>query len=133
IYAEALAAEAAHDGAVDHGAPKFIRVDIVRLQIDARSGEIAHKPARETVARARWIENVVEQITGHHEMLVRMPENRAVLAALDHKNARAHAHDLRRRLAQIPLSRQHPRFRIVDEQEIPFGDRLEQFVAEVCD
>src|ERR1700733_2405429 len=75
IHTEALATEAAHHGAVNHGAAQFVRIDGFVFQIHSRAGERAHEAAGKAIARTRWIEDVVEQISGHHEMLIFMPEN----------------------------------------------------------
>src|SRR4051812_23449905 len=61
VYAEALAAEASHHGAIDNGAAQFGEIDGAGVRVDAAAGEIADEAARETVARAGGVEHVFEQ------------------------------------------------------------------------
>src|SRR6185312_12010361 len=99
------------------GAAELVAVEILRAHIDACAGQRTHESASEAVTGARRIENIFEHITGHHEVLVAMPKNRAVLAPLDDENLRTHADDLRRGFAQIVFAGEHASFRIIDEQE----------------
>ena len=62
-----------------------------------------------------------------------MPQNRAVFAALDHQHARTHVDEFWPRLSADCFARKHARFGIVDQQEIPFRDGLQQFIAEIGD
>ena len=88
---------------------------------------------RETIARARGIKNILEQIAGHNEIGIAPEQNGAELAPLDHQCVRTHLQNLGSGLAQIVFSRQHAGFVIVDEQEVPVLNGFEQFLAKVAD
>ena len=104
---------------------------MVVLQIEALLRQIADEAAGEAIARAGGIEDIFQQIAGHHEVGVAAEQHGAVLAALDHQRMRTHLQNLRGGLAQIVLAREHARFAVVDQQEIPVADGLEQLVAEI--
>src|SRR5205823_11477029 len=70
FHAKALATEAAHHRPVNYRAPEFVHVHIMGFEIDARAREIAHESTGETIARASGIENIFEQVAGHHEVFV---------------------------------------------------------------
>src|ERR1035441_3634835 len=67
--AEFLAAEAAHDGSVDHGAPQFGEIEIAVMGREAAARQIADEAAGEGIARAGRVEYVFQQIARHHEVL----------------------------------------------------------------
>src|SRR5580658_561709 len=62
-----LAAEAAHNGAIDDGAVQFSNIELAIAQIETAFRQVADKPSSKTVARTGGIENVFQQITGNHE------------------------------------------------------------------
>src|SRR5580700_3078420 len=70
IHTKLLAAEAPHDGTVDHSTADLFGADVTRFQIDALFGQIADEAAGEAIARARWIEHFFEQVSGNHEVRV---------------------------------------------------------------
>src|ERR1017187_869526 len=67
VDSELLAAETAHDGAVDHGAAQVREIDLRALQRNAAARQIAHEAARETVAGAGGVEHAFQQISRRHE------------------------------------------------------------------
>src|SRR5450755_3876028 len=69
VHPELFAAEAAHDGTVDHGAPQFGKIEIAVGGRDAAAGQVADKAAREAIARPGRVEDVFQQIAGDHEVL----------------------------------------------------------------
>src|SRR5665213_2287380 len=133
FHAKAFAAEASHDGPVNHGSAQHAPADLIAFEAEAVLGQIADKAARETIARAGRIENIIEQIRDSDEIGIAPEEHGAELAALDHQSVRAHFQNLRGGLAQVVFTRQHARFVIVDQQEIPVLDGFEQFRAEIAD
>src|SRR5260370_32253558 len=84
VHPELLAAEAAHDGTVDDGAPQFGKLEIAVRGRDTLAGQIAEEAAGEAIARAGGIEDVFQQIARHHEVLVAADKGGGILAALDH-------------------------------------------------
>ena len=133
VHAELFAAEAAHDGAVDHGTAQFGEVHRAGFGIDTAPGQVADEAAGEAVARAGGIEDILQQVTRGHEVAAVTEEDGTVLAALDDQGTRPHAMDGRRGPAQVVLAGEHTGFGIVDEQEIPLGDGCQQLVAVVLD
>src|ERR1035438_1477142 len=61
VHPELFAAEAAHDGTVDDGAAQFGKVEIAVGGRDAAAGQIADEAAGETIARARGVEDILQQ------------------------------------------------------------------------
>src|SRR5579863_2230447 len=90
LHAEAFAAEASHDGAVDDGAAKFTPADVIGLQIEALLRQVADEAAREAIAGAGGIEDVFKQVAGHDEQGVVPEQHGAKFAAFDHQRVRAH-------------------------------------------
>src|SRR6185295_12552598 len=68
LHAEAFAAEASHDGPVNHRAAQHAAADVVAFQAEAVFGQIANESPRETITRPGGIENIFEQIAGHDEI-----------------------------------------------------------------
>src|ERR1039457_143406 len=89
VDAEFLAAEAAHDGSVDHGAPQFGEIEVAVMGREAAAGQVADEAAGEGIARARRVEDVFQQIARHHEVLAAAEQDGAVLAALDDERVRS--------------------------------------------
>src|SRR5690242_1350126 len=75
VHPELLAAEAAHDGAVDDGPLELGEVELAVLRRDAASGEVADEAAGEAIARAGRVEDLFEEVAGGHEMAVAAEEN----------------------------------------------------------
>src|SRR5579862_2092173 len=90
LRAEALAAETAHDGAVNNGAADFVRV----FERTVLPGQVTHESAGKTVSGAGWIEHVFQQIARHYEVSVFTPQQRSVFTALDHGGVRPHCQNL---------------------------------------
>src|SRR6266849_9004450 len=65
LHAKAFAAEAAHDGSVNHRPAEHATADMIALQAEAVLGQVADEPAREAVAGAGGIEDIFEQVAGH--------------------------------------------------------------------
>src|SRR5260370_39875190 len=80
---ELLAAEAAQDRSINDRAPQLLLVDMSLLQIAPLFGQVADEAAGETVAFARRIEDVLQQISGNHEVRIAPEQNLAVLASLE--------------------------------------------------
>src|SRR5271156_1595422 len=133
LHAEFLAAKTAEHGAIDYSAAQDLRIDVAPFEIEAAFGEIADESAREAVARAGGVKDLLEQITGDDEMLASMKKNSAVLAALDDQCARPHLVDLGGGALQIVSLGQHARLGIVNEQEVPVADGIKQLLAVVLD
>src|ERR1039457_2749656 len=93
VHPELLAAEAAHDGTVNHGAPQFGKVEIAVGGRRAPARQVADEPARKAIARPGGVKYVVQQIARHHEVFAAAEQNRAVLAAFDHQRVRPHLRD----------------------------------------
>src|SRR5260370_10543084 len=132
FHAKSFAAEAAHDGPVNHGPAEHAAADMIALQAEAMLGQVADEAARETVAGAGGIEDVFEQVSGHYKERVAPEQHGAILAALDHHGGRAHVQNLARGLAQVGLAREHARFVIVDQQKVPVLDGLKQIFPEIA-
>src|SRR5580765_7541770 len=94
LHAEAFAAEASHDGPVNHRPAEHAAADVIAFQTEAVFGQVANESARETIARAGGIENVFEQVAGHDEIGVAAEQHGAVLAALDHQSMRSQVQNL---------------------------------------
>src|ERR1017187_5286776 len=86
VHPELLAAEAAHDGTVNHGAPQFGKVEIAVGGRRAAARQVADEPARKAIARPGRVEYVFQQIARHHEVLAAAEQNRPVLAAFDDRS-----------------------------------------------
>src|ERR1035441_4045300 len=69
VHPELFAAEAAHDGTVDHGAAQFGKLEIAVGGRDAAAGQLADDTAGEAIARAGRVEDVFQQIARDHEVL----------------------------------------------------------------
>src|SRR5208282_1089802 len=80
FHAETLAAEAAHDGAVDDRAAQLATADMVALQVEPLLRQIADKSAGKAISRAGGIEDGFEQIARHHEKRIVAEQHGAVLA-----------------------------------------------------
>src|SRR5258706_5535383 len=119
LHAEAFAAEASHDGPVNHRPAEHAAADLVAFQAEAVFGQVADESARETIAGAGGIENIFEQITGHDEIGVAAEQHRSILAALDHQSMRPHVQNLFGGLAEIVFACQQAGFVIVDQQKVP--------------
>src|ERR1035438_5877890 len=61
VHAEFLAAEAAHDGSVDHGAAQFGEIEIAVMGREAAAGQVADEAAGEGIARAGRVEDVFQE------------------------------------------------------------------------
>src|ERR1035438_8542558 len=133
VHPELLAAEAAHDGTVDHGAAQFGKIEIAVGGRDAAAGQITDEAAGEAIARAGGVEDILQQIARDHEVLALAEQDGAVLAALDDQRVRAHGHDLGGGAAQVVFARKQAGFAIVDQQEVPLLEGFEQRRAEVVD
>src|SRR5437660_1155556 len=70
LHAELFATETTHYGTINHGPMQFMHVDIAVLQIEAPFRQVANESARETVARARRIEYVFQEIARNHKQRV---------------------------------------------------------------
>src|ERR1039457_5973826 len=81
VHPELFAAEAAHDGTVDHGAPQFGKVEIAVPGRAAAAGQRTDEAAGEASARAGGGEDGSQQIAGDHEGRARAEQDGAVLAA----------------------------------------------------
>src|SRR5579871_6610246 len=90
LHAETFAAEASHDGPVDHGAAQLASADVIAFQIETLLRQIADKAAGKAISRTGLIEDVFEQIAGHHEHRIVPEQHRAIFAALDHQSVRPH-------------------------------------------
>src|SRR5580700_10273015 len=97
VHAEVLATEAAHHRAVNHGAAQLRHVRLAVRRLNPLPSQIAHEAAREGIARARRVENILQQVAWRDEMLAPVEKDCAILAALDDQRARAHALDPGRR------------------------------------
>src|ERR1035437_7402472 len=133
VHPELFAAEAAHHGAVDHGAAQFGKVEIAARGRDAPAGQIADEPAGEAIACARRVEDVFQQIARDHEVLAAAEQNGAVLAALDYQRVRTHVHNFGGGAAQVVLARKQAGFAVVDQQEVPLPESFQQRRAEIVD
>src|SRR5258705_4577270 len=113
LHAEAFAAEASHDGPVNHRAAEHAAANVVPFQAEAVLGQIADESAGESIARASRIENVFEQVPGHDEIRVAAEQHRAELAAFDYQSMRPHLQDLLGSFAQIVFACEQAGFMIV--------------------
>ena len=104
-----------------------------RAQVNTLACEVTHEATGEAVARACGIENVIKEVAGDHEMAVTTPQNRAVFAALDHKSAGAHGEDLLGGLLEVGFAGEQAGFTVIDEEEVPARDGLDEFVTETGD
>src|SRR5258708_19560949 len=82
VDAEFLAAEAAQDRSINDGAPQLLLVDMSLLQIAPLFGQIADEAAGETVARARRIEDFLQQVPRNHEVPIAPEQATSLLAHL---------------------------------------------------
>src|SRR5665213_1357465 len=89
FHSKAFAAEASHDGPVNHGAAQHAPADVIAFQAEAMLGQIADEAARETIARAGGIENIFKQVAGYDEIGIAPEQHGAEFAALDHQSVRA--------------------------------------------
>src|SRR3954454_25353016 len=87
LDAELLAAEAAHNGAIDYRSMKVVHIDLSVSKIESAFGKIPDEPSRKTVACARRIENILQQVTGNPKQGIVPEEHGAVFASLDHEGA----------------------------------------------
>src|ERR1022692_3053704 len=133
VYAEFLAAEAAHDRAVDHGAAQFGEIEIAVMGREAAAGQVADEAAGEGIAGAGGVEDVFQQIARHHEVLAAAEQDGAVFAALDDERVRTHFHDYGRGTPQIVFAGKLASLAIVDQQEVPLLQGLQQARAEIVD
>jgi hypothetical protein len=91
VVREALDAEARHHRPEDHRGAQA-----APARLDARARQVAHEPAREAVARAGRIDDLLErQRRRREDLAVRVEQQRPVLAALDDEVARTHRLDPR--------------------------------------
>ena len=130
VHSELLAAEAAHNRTVDHGAAQFGEIDIAVGGRDAAAGEIADEAAGEAIARAGGVEDIFQQIARRHEVAAAAEQDGAVFAALDDQRVRAHLQNLGGGAPQVVFAGEQARFAVVDQQEVPLADGLEQLRRE---
>src|SRR6185436_4573512 len=133
VYSKFLAAKTAHYRAVNYRSAQILVGYFSIARVDALSGQVSDEAAGEAIARAGGIEHLLQQVAGDHEMAVLAEQNGAELAPLDDQRVRAHTQNLRSGAAQVVLAGEHARFAVVDQQEIPFGDGLQQLVAMIGD
>src|SRR5689334_18160458 len=70
IHPELFAAEAAHHRSVDHRAPQLGHIEVAIARVRTRGSKIADETAGEAVACSGWIEDVLQQVAGHHEVAI---------------------------------------------------------------
>src|ERR1035437_5491045 len=133
VHPELFAAEAAHHGAVEHGAAQFGKVESAARGRDAPAGQIADEAAGEAIARARRVEDVFQQIARDHEVLAAAEQDGAVLAALNDQRVRTHVHNFGGGAARVVLAGKQAGFAVVDQQEVPLLERFQQSRAEIVD
>src|ERR1035438_7176699 len=104
IRAELLAAEATHYATIDRGPGQLPRLRRGVGEAHAARGQIADEAPRETVARPGGILQRVQQNAGDIRVAALMKKRRAVLAALDHQDPRAHRADGLGGALQNPLA-----------------------------
>src|SRR5689334_7423919 len=90
IDPELFAAETAHHGAVDHGAPQFVDIDLSVRSFDAAAREVADEASGEAVAGAGRVEDVFEQVARSHKVTAASEKDGAILSAFDDQRMRSH-------------------------------------------
>src|ERR1700733_13279597 len=61
FHTELLTAETSHDRTVDYRAAQIAPAEVIAFEIEALLRQITDEAARETVSRAGWIENRLQQ------------------------------------------------------------------------
>jgi hypothetical protein len=90
--------------------------------------EVAEEAAREGVAGAGRVHDVLEHVAGDGEELVAGEKGRAVLASLGDDHLGTHIHRCAGRAGQIRLARQLADLGVVQQQAVDLGDRRLQRV-----
>src|SRR5437868_6643215 len=117
LHAEALAAEAPQDGAIDYGTAQLAASNVVALEIEALLSKVTYEASGEAIARAGRIEHKLQQIAGHHEIGVLAEQHSAVFAALNNERVRTHGQDFRGGLFEVGFAAEHTGLAVIDEQK----------------
>ncbi len=128
VEAEALDGEAGDDGPVGEGLLDGGERDVHIRRVGC--GEVAHHPAREAVAGAGRVGDLLDRVGGQDGHALVVHEHAPVLALLDNDKHRPHlGDDLLARADRVADAGEQVGFFIVDDQTVDLGEELAQLVG----
>src|SRR5688572_9926363 len=94
-----------------------------------RARKISDEAARECIARAGWIEHLLEREAGREEREIAREQNRAMLALLDHHHRWTAFLNPACGAQQVVITGQLSGLAVIDHQQIDTLEQTQQIVA----